>query len=406
MGTPPSGGPATSPAPLASSALDIPSLEDERSAYRTWGWTWSASAEPDAVSEPIKNYYVTNVDVHDDLEGDDLWTYLTMYRRTGNTVYLNRAQAWLRYFKNEYRNSSAFQYDEGFLYDHLFGWGLVSWYEHSCQTSACDLAALAEAENLAAVVESYWSKRSNNAWPVPGQFAMAYYSLRQGARHLLLATRVAEATGKQRWINLRDRLLDLWLQSPDWDSRGMYFHGDYETDRIFQDSGVQSSYAAGGRAVSSFQIGVLAEAFWHVYRVTGHPLLRDRLIAMAEFVDTYGLDPACQYTASAFGFVNGQLWHKYTCGGFWDPVYTTALVNALVIGYKLTGDRHFYDRAKYFFNRGTKGIYGSSTARETTDDRVGHFVDTTFATSTANFYLDYNKGELQYTYLVFENGGL
>ena len=32
-------------------------------------------------------------------------------------------------------------------------------------------------------------------------------------------------------------------------------------------------------------------------------------------------------------------------------------------------------------------------------------VDTRFDTSTENFYLYNNKGELQYTYLIFENGG-
>lgn len=398
------------PPPPSGSALTMPSLADERSTYTKWGWTWTASQEPGAVTEPIANYFVSNIDIHGDLEGDDLWTYLMMYRRTGNAVYLNRAQAWLRYYKDEYRNSSDFAYDEGFLHDHMFGWGLVAWYEHSCLTSTCDMAALAEAENLAAVVESYWSTRVNNNWPTPGQFTMAYYSLRQGARHLLLATRVAEATGKARWITLRDRLLALWLQSPDWDARGMYFHGDYETDRILSENGVNSTHAAGARVVSSFQIGVLAEAFWHAYRTISdsatRTALRGRLIPMAQFIDQYGLDPSCQYTASAYGFVNGQLWHKYSCGGFWDPVYTTAMVNTLVMGYKLTNDTHFYDRAKHFFNRGTKGIYGSSTARQAPDNRVGHFIDTTFATSTANRYLEYNKGELQYTYLIFENGGL
>jgi hypothetical protein len=76
-----------------------------------------------------------------------------------------------------------------------------------------------------------------------------------------------------------------------------------------------------------------------------------------------------------------------------------------MMGYKLTGDSHFYCRAQYFFNRGTKGIYGSSTERETADQEFKHLVDSKFATATGNVYLDYNRGELQYTYMVFENGG-
>ena len=30
-----------------------------------------------------------------------------------------------------------------------------------------------------------------------------------------------------------------------------------------------------------------------------------------------------------------------------------------------------------------------------------HFVDTIFSSADGYFYLDYNKGELQYTYLLF-----
>ena len=37
---------------------------------------------------------------------------------------------------------------------------------------------------------------------------------------------------------------------------------------------------------------------------------------------------------------------------------------------------------------------------------VYHYVDTRFDTSTGSQYLYNNKGELQYTYLIFENGGV
>lgn len=380
----------------ATGGLTMPSLEDERATYSAWGWTWNTSAEPGTVTEPLDNYYVTGIGVHGDPEGDDLWSYLMAYRRTGNTVYLNRAKGWLRYFRDEYRTSPDFDYDRGFLLDHLFGWGLVAWYEHTCQQGTCDTAALAEAENIAAEVEDYW----NDPDFKPGSTPMSTYGLRQGARHLLLATRVAEATGKQRWITLRDKLIDLWLQSPDWDSaRGMYFTGSYYTD---EDVGT-GAYANGARIVPSFHIGILTEAFDHAYRLTGRTTLRDRMVAMARFVDKYGLDANYQYTGKTFGIANGANWHSYSasCGtncSFWDPVYTTSLVNTLVRGYLYSGDRSLYDRAKHFFNRGTKGIYGEPIAREVPDNQVHHFVDTRFV---HQFWLDYNKGELQYTYLIF-----
>jgi hypothetical protein len=75
------------------------------------------------------------------------------------------------------------------------------------------------------------------------------------------------------------------------------------------------------------------------------------------------------------------------------------------MGYKLTGDTALLNRAKVFFNRGTKGEYGTGR-RLAGDNVVHHFIDSTFDSSASNFYLEYNKGELQYTYLIFENGGL
>lgn len=386
-------------------SLSIPSLDDERNTYRGWGWSWTTDEEPSAVSEPIANYAVVSPDIHGDTEGDDLWTYLMMYRRSGNPVYLNRAQAWASYFKTKYRASPEFSVDDGFLLDHLYGWGLFTWYEHTCQSGACDTAALIEAENLAAVSETHWSTRSNKSYPVPGQFRMAFYSVREGARHLLLVTRAAEVTGNPRWVELRDRLIDLWLQSPDWDARGMYFFGDAETNNYL---GI-GSYEAGARIVSPFQIGILAEAFDQAYQTTGRTELRGRLVAMAKFIDQYGLDPGCQYTGYRFGIRDDKPWHSYTDGntssctaGHWDSSYTTSLVNVLVRGYKYTGDTRYYDRAKYFFNRGTKGIYGNPTTRTALDTEVHHFVDTRFDSSSGNFFMNYNKGELQYTYLLFE----
>jgi len=47
--------------------------------------------EPAAVIETIPNFSVIDPDIHHDSEGDDLWTYLMMYRRTGLPFYLNRA---------------------------------------------------------------------------------------------------------------------------------------------------------------------------------------------------------------------------------------------------------------------------------------------------------------------------
>src|SRR5437762_3728477 len=122
--------------PPATNGLTMGTITDERTAYGKWGWTADTStsgggfSDPCKITEPISDYATAvhnnmsgdNQSVHGDLEADDLWTYLMQYRRTlpsannnspcaGNSVYLNRAQAWLNYYKNEYRGSAAFQYD-------------------------------------------------------------------------------------------------------------------------------------------------------------------------------------------------------------------------------------------------------------------------------------------------------
>lgn len=382
----------------------MPTLDDEKATYQKWGWTWSPTVEPGALSEPLVGYSVTDPDIHGDTEGDDLWTYLMMYQRTGNTVYLNRANAWARYFKEDYRtcvgaSGSDFCYDrDSFGADHFYGAGLLALWEINSDTSARD-----EAVRLGELLESLYAPTSPfGCLPTS---ACIHYGLRQVGRHLLFANRLAETTGDPRWGTLRDQILTLVLQSSEWDeSRGMYFLGDWMTDQII----APGAYAAGARIQSPFMLGVFAEGFYDAYRVTRRADLRNRLVAMARFVDQYGLDPTYQYTGSEFGVVGGGVWHNYAQSvpvTFWDPVYTTALVNLLVYGYKLTGEERFLDRARHFFNRGTKGIYGEPVLRNGTETSVHHFVDTVFDTSTSNFYLAYNKGELFYTHALFENGG-
>jgi hypothetical protein len=387
---PPTAGPA---------GFAMPTLDDERATYTRLGWTWDPSAEPAFAAQP--SYSVSDPDIHGDTEGDDLWTYLVMHQRTGQQGYLDRATAWARYFKEDYRacvggSYASFCYDrDAFGADHMWGWGLVSWAE-----AMDDPAALAEAEALAGVLEELYAEGSPFGC-LPNN-ACTHYGVRQVGRHLLLVTRVAEATGDARWGALRDKILDLVL-SPmaDWDEElGSYFVGEWSTDESLG----QGAYAAGARVTSPFMLGVLTEAFDHAYRATGREELRRRLVAMAGFVDRYGLDPTYQYVGSLFGVVDGEPYHNYGASEpvtFWDSVYTTALVNTLMRGFRYTCETRYAERAAYFFQRGNGGVYGSPTERYVADDVVHHFVDTITDSSTGNFYMNYNKGELQYTYLLF-----
>jgi hypothetical protein len=396
----PTGGcfePGERPPTVAPGGLRMPSLEDERSTYTAWGFTWDPSAEPDFPSDPT--FEVDDPDIHGDTEGDDLWTNLMQYRRTGEMGYLDRATAWARYFKEDYRQcvgseGASFCYDrDAFGADHLWGWGLIAWFE-----AMGDAEALAEAERLGEVVEGLWADDSPFGCLPSG--GCTHYGVRQIGRHLLFMTRLAEVSAGARWSALRDRMIDTLLESGEWDDRGMYFYGDFGTDGELG----EGAWARGDRLASPFQIGVLSEAMDQAYRATGREELRTRMIAMARFVEEYGLDPTYQYTGSSFGIVGGAVYHNYGVEPvtFWDPVYTTALVNTLVRGFRYSCEGHFYEAAKYFFERGNKGLYGEPTMRAAPDGVIDHFVDTRFASATGNFYFDYNKGELQYTYLLFE----
>ena len=127
----------------------MPSLEDEKLTYLNWGWTWTSGDEPNYGVD--SNYSVTNPDIHGDTEGDDLWSNLNMFRRTGELGYKDRMNMWATYFKNNYRsciqNTQSYSYcfdrDQMDL-DHIYGWGLIGLYEYNG-----DSAALSAAEALA-----------------------------------------------------------------------------------------------------------------------------------------------------------------------------------------------------------------------------------------------------------------
>jgi len=387
--------------PTASpSGFPMPDLEAERAAYRSFGWTWQPSAEP-ARTEPEPGFRVEDPDIHGDTEADDLWSNLMMYERTGQQGYLDRATAWERYFEEDYRScvggeGASFCYDrDAFGADHLWGWGLVAWYE-----AMGDEDALAEAVRLAEVVDGLWAADSPYGCIPSG--GCLWYGPRLMGRHLLFITRVAEATGDARWATLRDRMIDTLLESEQWDEeRGTYFLGDWSTNESLG----EGAYERGARVQSPFMLGVLSEAMDHAYRVTGDEELRRRMVEMARFVEEHGLDPTYRYTGSLFGVVDGATWHNYAAEEpveFWDPVYTTSLVNILVRGYRYTCELHFHEAARTFFERGNKGIYGEPVERAAPDGEVHHFVDSIYSSASGYFYFDYNKGELQYTYLLFE----
>lgn len=377
----------------------MPSIQDEQDTYDKWGWDWSGAVHPASVTDPYSGTYsISDPDIHGDTEGDDLWTYLQMEKRGGNSVYSIRADAWLRYFREDYNDCVGDQYrnlcdDINRLGCHIYGYGLLAEYDYHGDTAALD-----EAKAIGdRVVQLY----DDSNVDCPPKTACLQYNFRGAGRHMILMSRLAEITGEQKRLDLLDKIVEIVLHSSLWNEQyGMYFHGEWQTNYMFSE--IDDAYDLGYRGYSTFEVGVFAEGLWQVYRTTGNEEIRAKILSIADFIDQFGLDPQDQYAGYRAGVTpTGAPYHKGTA----DPNYTTSLVNLLVMAYKLTGTQHYLDRAKYFFSRGTKGVYGSVTERLAPDDEVHHFVDTLFDSSTGYIYLSRNKGELFYTYLIFENGG-
>lgn len=380
----------------------VPSLADEKAAYTRWGWTWTPTQEPSYPA--AAGYVVRDPDIHGDSENDDLETNIRQYCRTGQQGFLDRAIAWTRYFKEDYRqcvgtNNRTYCYDAAYRRDHLYGWGLVAWFE-----ATGDMGALTAAQNLGADVEAFW-----NAWTYTGFDG----ATRQMGRHLMLASRLADVTKLPRWSALRDKLISKVLGTYEWNTQyGFFMSNQLDTDAYM--GGGSSAYAAGVRGMSSMQAGQFIQGLHAAYRSSGNVQLRERLLAMGRFAARCGVEPTYQYAASFFGvnILTGQCVWNYTwkiqVPTYWDPSYTETLVNMMVLAYKFTGDTALLTQAQIAYNRGGKAWYveGALPRRTACDTCVGHFLDTEFDTASEGFYFARSKGELPYVGLLFENGGL
>lgn len=391
---------------LSYSGYPMPSVQDEKNTYTRWGWTWSSPQEPANITDPRGTgaFTVNDPNIHGDTEGDDLWTNLMMYFRSGNNLYLNRAQGWAAYFKDSYRQnvgtgSNTYAWDQANQQlDHVYALGLIAYYEYTGTT-----AYLTAAINIASDIEAMWAGPSGACFTSP---ACMYYQQRGVARHLLIACRLFDVTQDSRWSTLRDAMVTQLKTLGYWQSTIGIYASPFTTDDIGW------NYTAGDRATSSFWLALQAEAMFMAWRQTGDTVLRDRIIQMADFVIAGAMNPTWNYVGEFLGKKSGALFSDPFNGMQGESVYTTQVVNTLVMAYKFTGDTTYLDSAKIFFNRGTKGVLGSigsGGTRCSTDTAVCHFIDTTFDTSSANFYFGTegggSKGELQFCYLIFENGG-
>ncbi|MDH3673722.1 MAG: hypothetical protein OES46_21615 [Gammaproteobacteria bacterium] len=393
--------------------FDFPSLIDEENTYIRWGWSRTPG---DQTFEFSSSPFGGLANVHNDTEGDDLWAWALQNQRYASALTL----AWQNHWRSQNINNLISALDandgpaapSGYGYDHIYGQGLAMLREFNGDTAGdATMAAL--------------MTRINDRFQRLGTpAAMAYWGSRGPARWLIVACYVAEVTQNAADIALRDSLIDAWMTSTDWEDSsttnivtgGSYFVSREQAVGVNPPNG-GGNYDAGRRFNSTFSVGLHTEALWRAFLVTGRADIRTRLIQLAEYVRHYAHRPSWQ-----FPNVGSRFGHEGNGSGFYendgdgtsvnrtskDCSYDTALVNSQVFGYKLTGDVSFLSKAQTFLSRGTHFAAGHPAdgggARRSADDEVDHFLDT--MNNPDGNYFDYNKGELQYAYQVFENGGL
>jgi hypothetical protein len=393
------------------------SLEDERETYRRLGWKWSAKQEPHYPHQPDYTVNMTRVAIHYDSESDDLWSNVIMYLRSGIRGFLDRSRAWANYYKWEMVfRTDGFKYawdgngerpavarpdapieltpyDLSYLKeaadgktdthtwagDHLWGWGLLDYYDLTG-----DMDALQAAIDLGGNVEQLWMWRKEYH---------PLYGTRAVARNLLFAVRLYDATDDPRWKKLADHLIEMMLATGYWKENW----GTYAYPR-----------QAGGWYMSPHHNAELHTAFARYDERIGNPEVKRRLIRMSEFARDHALHPKWQHSAKSLsldvpqpGAIQYQDWND-DAEPIMNPYHTFVFVDTLVRGYRLTGDKTFLNRARYFWDRGSKAQFKKpANYRVVGDGAVGHFANAHFNCCGTHPIFFKMNGELQFVSLLF-----
>ncbi len=384
--------PITAPLPPISSGYGT--LADEQEYYRRLNWTWTAGQEPTRTNGV---QFISGIDVHTNLEADDLWQNIVMWKRTGQQVYYDLADSWADYYRSRYK--TEWQSDlSGFFGDHTFGWGLVEWAAITGDTSYLN-AANAIGDQLQADFYATFSNSTKNG----------FNGLRGPGRILRLAVALQRTQWAQDiWVALRD--------SPQWSERTISAHDVGFWKEL--DAGTVTGvfpWATGATGFqSTFSIAVLNDGLQAFYDFTtdasAKAEVKRRMILMARYSQYFGLDSTVSHTGH-FIVVDypsaNQFFHTGVGGGgaspseLLDPFYTCTQINTLVRGYLFTADTTMLTAAKTLWDRSSRATSGDSypyTNRPAeTNGTVGYFMN---AQTQGNIYYA-SDGELTYAWQLF-----
>ncbi len=413
------------PSGITGGYFSLPSLADERATYDLLGWARTAA---DEEFDFLDLGPIGTTDVHDDSEADDLWTWDAQARRgyTAPIVATMRGR-WLTYFRTgQYRaDLIADDPNRGDItpatsadpFCHGYGTGLITvGYLNNDATAMTEAEAIADI-GLTALFGGTTAPGSGGRALAASGNNFGWGGGRQMARIGQLVVNLAYATGKAKWVKWLNALTDAYLTAANWaeaPALGIVQGGAYFCDRYWMDVNGQqggAAWDAGARSNSIYQYGMHAEFLWRAFLVTRRADVRERLIKFARFMQHYAHDPAMTaaggpFCGSYMGIApGGGHWHRDNPG---DAHYDCSVVNILVWGHKLTGDAALLTRARVHLRQGTRwreGDPGSGGGGPLVGpNEVADFMDTRRNVGGSILFTD-NKGQLQYAYQVFENGG-
>ena len=339
-------------------------------------------------------------DTHGNTEGDDLWTAYMMYKRldgihqTAANDWYSRAQSLAGFFTNNFIGGEAWQGDLRYNFDHMYGWGLCEWAK-----GEGDAAAAATVDRI--VNEMVQWNANTHVRNVGTRLLDSSAGGRRWSRQLRLAVCAAELNGSPVNRGWRDKIIDMMLASPDWDSQyNMYWLGTHSTDGRLG----SGAYANGDRVANTFHMGIWMDSLWKAYWALAReqdsraPAVRQRLIDMATFYRDIGTGPNGELNLIMGRNINTGAPIRASGTGSPSQVYNLPPVNGLVFAYKFTGDQSYLDAAWTVFRNFQFLTSGSAGT-------LDHYTDSQLSSATGFNFLANNKGELQYTYALFDNGG-